>query len=138
MRSYWTLNDVGCLLGIFAVAAFLPLAIVGRHIFQSNADTTTFHTLVGCVCLSLYAIAAIFNFHLSAIRPWLHARRGNGEYIHVSGIPIVHSLFLLVAIITLPPSVLAGILMLVLLGLDTGAAHWAAIAAASELLPKRG
>jgi len=138
MRSTWTLNDLGCVLGVFALAAFLPLAIVGRHLFQSNADSTTSHAFAGWVCLAIYGLAALFNFYLSVIRPWLHGRRNEGEYKHVSGIPIVHSLFLLAAVVTLPPNALAGILMLLLLGLDTGAAHWAALAVASEFLPKRG
>jgi hypothetical protein len=123
---------------VFALAVFLPIAIVGRHLFQSNADTATSHAIAGSVCLTIYGLAALFNFHLSVIRPWLHTRRDNGEYKHVSGIPVVHSLFLLAAIVTLPPSLLAGILMLLLLGLDTGAAHWAAYAVASEFFPKRG
>lgn len=123
---------------MFALAAFLPLAILGRHLFHSNADTATSHAFAGWVCLAIYGLAALFNFSMSVIRPWLHTRRDKGEYRHVSGIPIVHSLFLLAAIVTIPPNVLAGILMLLLLGLDTGAAHWAAFAVASELLPKRG
>tara|TARA_A100000171_G_scaffold45241_1_gene48755 strand:+ start:830 stop:1246 length:417 start_codon:yes stop_codon:yes gene_type:complete len=138
MRTTWTLNDIGCVLSVFALAAFLPLAIVGRHLFQSNADTTISHAVAGWACLTIYGLAALFNFYLSLIRPWLHTRRDEGEYKHVSGIPIVHSLFLLAARVTLPPNVLAGILMLLLLGLDTGAAHWAAFAVASEFLPKRG
>ena len=87
---------------------------------------------------AIYGLAALFNFYLSVIRPWLHNRRDEGEYKHVSGIPIVHSLFLVTAVVTLSPNVLAGILMVLLLGLDTGAAHWAAYAMASEFLPKRG
>lgn len=138
MRSSWTLSDLGCVFGVFALAAFIPLAIVGRHLFQSNAGDTTTHSFVGWVCLAIYGLAALFNFYLSVIRPWLHTRRDMGDYKHVSGIPIVHSLFLLAAIVTLPPNVLAGMLMLVLLALDTGAAHWAAVALASEFLPKRG
>ncbi|QDT10508.1 hypothetical protein K239x_24650 [Planctomycetes bacterium K23_9] len=96
------------------------------------------HALVGWMCLAVYGLAALTNFYLSFIRPWIHSRWGTGEYKFVSGIPIVHSLFLLAAIVTLPSSVLAGILMLLLLGLDTGAAHWAAYAVATEFLPKRG
>jgi hypothetical protein len=138
MRSTWTLNHIGCVLSVFALAAFLPLAIVGRHLFQSNAYATTSHASAGWVCLAIYGLAALFNFYLSVVGPWLHTRRGQGEYKHVSGIPILHSLFLLAAIVTLPPNLLAGILTLLLLGLDTGAAHWAAYALASEFLPKRG
>jgi hypothetical protein len=138
MRSNWTLQDTGCLLGVFALAAFLPVAIIGRHFYQSNADPTMSHPLIGWTCLAVYGMAALTNFHLSFIRPWIHSRWGEGEYKFVSGIPIVHSPFLLVAIVTLPSNVIAGILMLLLLGLDTGAAHWAAIAVASEFLPKRG
>lgn len=59
---------------------------------------------------------------------------GEGGYRHGSGILFVHSLFLLAAIVTLPPNTLAGILMLLVLGLDTEAA----IAFASEFVPKRG
>jgi hypothetical protein len=126
---------MGCLLGVFALAALLPVAIVGRHLFQFNADPATRHALVGWLCLAVYGLAALFNFYLSVIRPWMHSRRGKGKYKHVSGIPIVHSLFLLIAIVTLPPNVLAGMLMLLLLGLDTGSAHWAAFAVATEFPP---
>lgn len=138
MRSTWTLNDLGCVLGVFALAAFLPLAIAGRHLLQYNTDPTTKHALVGWLCLAAYGFTAVFNFYLSVIRPWLHSLRDKGEYKYVSGIPIVHSLFLFVAIVTLPPSVLPGLLMLLLLLLDTGAAHWAAFAFTRELLAKRG
>jgi hypothetical protein len=135
MRSHWKLNDIGCLLGVFALAAFLPLAIVGRHLFQSNTELPGSHAVVGGVCLAIYGLAALMNFYLSAIRPWLHSRR-TGEYRHVSGIPIVHSLFLLAAVVTFPPNILAGLLMLLLLAIDTGAAHWAAFAVATEFLSK--
>ncbi len=138
MRSTWTLQDIGCLLGIFALAVFLPVAIVGRHLFQSNVDPATNHRLVGWICLAVYGVAALTNFYLSFIRPWIHSRWGKGEYRFVSGIPIVHSLFLFAAIVTLPSNAFAGTLMLLLLGLDTGAAHWAAYAVATEFLPKRG
>ena len=138
MRSSWTLNDLGCVLCVFALAAFLPLAIVGRHLLQANVYATSFYAYVGWACLAIYGLAALSNFYLSVVRPWLHTRRDKGEYKHVSGIPIVHLLFLFAAIVTLPPNTLAGILMLALLGLDTGAAHWAALAFAFEFLPKRG
>lgn len=138
MRHGLTLNDIGCLLAVFALAVFLPLAIVGRHLLQSSAEETTLRSLLGWSGLAIYGFAATLNFYLSVIRPWLHWRRGDADYKHVSGIPIVHSLFLIIAIVTLPPNIVAGILMLLLLGLDTGAAHWAAIAAATEFLRKRG
>lgn len=137
MRSTWTLNDIGCVLSVFALAAFLPLAIVGRHLFQSNAEPALFHTRAGWVCLVIYGFSALSNFYLSMIRPWLHTRIGTGEYKHVSGIPIVHSVFLSDTTVTLPPNAVAGILTLLLLGIDTCAAHWAAFALASEFLPKR-
>ncbi|HBE70910.1 MAG TPA: hypothetical protein DDW52_22420 [Planctomycetaceae bacterium] len=127
---------MGCLLGVSALAAFLPVAIIGRPLHQSNADPTMDHALVGWTCLAIYAMAALTNFHLSFIRPWIHSRWGEGEYKFVSGIPVAHSLFLLVAIVALPSSVIAGILMLLLLGLDTGAAHWVAITAAFEFRSK--
>ncbi|TWU44669.1 hypothetical protein Poly51_59380 [Rubripirellula tenax] len=133
-----TLNDIGCLLTVFGIAAFVPLAIVGRHLLQTTTANTATNLTAGWILLSIYAFFAILNFHLSAIRPWLHMRRGGTDYKHVSGIPIVHIIFMALAIFALPPSLLAGILMLVLLALDTGAAHWAALAFAREFLPKRG
>ncbi|MEZ6138879.1 MAG: hypothetical protein R3C53_28675 [Pirellulaceae bacterium] len=138
MRSSWTLKNLGCVLSVFGLAAFLPLAIVSRHLLHANVGATLTHAYAGSACLAIYGLAALFNFYLSVVLAWPHTRRDKGEYKHVSGIPIVHSLFLLAAIVTLPPNTLAGILMLALLGLDTGAAHWAAFAAASEFLPKRG
>ncbi|QDS93560.1 hypothetical protein FF011L_23300 [Roseimaritima multifibrata] len=133
-----TPNDIGCLLTVFGIAASVPLAIVGRHFLQTATENTATNLIVGWTLLSIYAFFAILNFYLSAIRPWLHSRSGATDYKHVSGTPIVHTIFLALAIFALPPSLMAGILMLVLLALDTGAAHWAALAFAREFLPKRG
>jgi|SRR6056297_1766253 len=133
-----TPNDIGCLLAVFGIAVFVPLAIIGRHFLQTTTANTATNFIAGWTLLSIYAFFAIFNFYLSAIRPWLHLRRGVTDFKHVSGIPIVHIVFLALAIFALPPNLLAGILMLGLLALDTGAAHWAALAFAREFLPKRG
>lgn len=129
-------NDIGCLVAVFGIAVFVPLAIVGRHFLQKTTAYITTSMIAGWTLLSIYAFFAIFNFYLSAIRPWLSLRRGETDIKHVSGIPIVHTVFLALSIFTMPPSLSAGILMLVLLALDTGAAHWAALAFAREFLSK--
>lgn len=138
MRPRLTLADYAFLFGLFAYAAFPPVAIVGRHFFQFPGGTADSWPFVGWICLAIYGLVAIFNFCMSIIRPRLHDRRGQDDYQHVSGIPIVHSLFLVGAIAILPPSITAGMLMLVLLCLDTGAAHWAAFAFARDFLSERG
>ena len=138
MRYRCTLDDIGRLLVSFALAAFLPLVIVIRHILQLSRGATGSRVVIGWTCLAIYGSVAFVNFYLSVIRPWLHQRRGKGSYEHVSGIPVVHSLFLLAAVLTLPPNIYSGILMVLLLGLDTGAAHWAAFAFARDFLQKRG
>ena len=131
-------NNIGCLFAVFAAAVLVPLAIVGRHLFQTWTPDTSINPILGWVCLGTYALFAAFNFYLSTIRPRIHVRSGADGYKHISGIPIVHVVFLLVALIALPANVWAGILMLLLLVLDTGAAHWAALAIAREFIPKRG
>jgi hypothetical protein len=133
-----TPNDFGCLLAVFGIALFIPVAIVVRHFLQTTTANNATSLIAGWTLLSLYAFFAVINFYLSAVRPWLHLRRGEIDFKHVSGIPIVHIVFLALAIFTLPPSLWAGILMLVLLALDTGAAHWAALAFAREFSSKIG
>lgn len=138
MRHRPKLDELGCLVVACLVAVYPPLGIVAIHFLRHVPEDEEWRGVgIGWTCLAIYGCAATLNFYLSLVRPWLHQRRGDGQYKHVSGIPVVHSIFLWIAIVALPPSFFTGALMLLLLALDSGAPHWFALVVAMEVLRKR-
>lgn len=78
-----------------------------------------------CV-FSLATLGILLNVHLSWVRPILHKRKqGSMEnYKHISGIPIIPSLLVIIAALMLTPRIWPCILATILLLLDTGSPIW--------------
>jgi hypothetical protein len=70
------------------------------------------------------------NFYLSFIRPYVFHRKGGSfdDYKHVSGIPIVGTVVIVIGAILGFGSTLCAVLGLVAMALDTGGSVWFLIA----------
>src|SRR3989338_3778399 len=81
--------------------------------------------VAGVVLFALGASICLYNAYLSFVRPKLYeARHGTMEgYLHVSGLPIFGSLFVLVAVACLPRLIWIAAIALPVMFFDTGGWH---------------
>lgn len=75
-------------------------------------------------------LVAALNFHLSFVRPWWHRRRHGGVETlrHVSGIPVVGTVLVLLAGVLGQGALGTTVIALLALVLDTGGAPWFLVA----------
>ena len=73
---------------------------------------------------SMALVIGATNFWLSFVRPPLHRRRSPGIYKHVSGLPLVGTLLILLAALAGFGSLPVAALGLVVLTIDTGGSPW--------------
>lgn len=81
------------------------------------------YSAIGYLLLSLAAIIAGLNLYLSVIRGLIYWFQG-WQYRHVSGLPLLGSLLLVVALVVLEKSPSIWIIAIIVSLLDTGGAIW--------------
>lgn len=123
MRVNYTRRVVG--LGV----AFAPSAVLVASLVWSLIRGSAHHPYALSVMLLALIIGGI-NLHLSVVRPLLFVRaRGSGErYRHVSGIPIVGTLAVLVGSVLGFGSAPCAAVGLVAVAIDTGGSVWFLVA----------
>ena len=111
----------------------IPALVVVRHFFglapMMILDHFPGRGIAGGVFATLAGIVSLFNFYLHQVVPWMYRREhGTTEgFGSMSGLPIIGSLFILLAAILLPASVAAGIVLFVFYVLDMLGLFWVTI-----------
>ena len=102
-----------------------PILLLGISLVVSATGGNRQSTAALALMMVALGIAAL-NFYLSFIRPVVFHRRGGSfdEYRHVSGIPIVGTVVVVVGAILGFGSALCSALGLVAMALDTGGSVW--------------
>jgi hypothetical protein len=115
--------------GLGVLAGVAPLLLLGASLVFSVTSGNRQSTAALVVMIVAMFFAAP-NFYLSFIRPFVFHRRGGSfdEYKHVSGIPIVGTVVVVVGAILGFGSALCSALGLVAMALDTGGSVWFLIA----------
>lgn len=121
MRPDSRAPDVVCVTGFTALGVAIPVVIVMRHITAADP----FHSLgpvwggtfAGAVIAALAAVVCLGNFYLHVVA----RRRAGGS---MSGLPIIGGFLLVSAGLLLPPSTLAGVVLLALYSIDAVGIPW--------------
>ena len=91
---------------------------------------------LGYLLFTVAALVAVLNFYLSFIRPLIRAWLGR-ECGHVSGIPLLGSLFLIAALVCVQHTTLTWVLATALVLIDTGGLFWLLIIIALNASDRR-
>jgi hypothetical protein len=79
--------------------------------------------LIGYTLFSIAALIAVVNFYLSFVRAPIHWYRGR-ECPHVSGLPLLGNLFLIMSLLVLERTPFVWSLAIAVAVLDTGGIVW--------------
>ena len=106
-----------------------PLLLLGASLLFSVASGNRQST-PALVVMIVAMFIAVRNFYLSFIRPFVFHKRGGAfdAYKHVSGIPIIGTLVIVVGAVLGFGSALCSALGLVAMALDTGGSVWFLVA----------
>jgi hypothetical protein len=124
MANHWRKQRVEAVLAVVLLAAPVLLALASLLAVDRPAGPRA----VGC--LTAAAVFAIINVSLSVVRPCLYRWR-TGSYAgmrHVSGIPMLGSLFVTFALVLGFGNNGVALTSLVILAVDTAGAFWALVA----------
>lgn len=115
--------------GFGVLVGISPVLLLGASLFFSVARGNRQSTAALVVMIVAMFIAAP-NFYLSFIRPFVFHKRGGSfdAYKHVSGIPIIGTVVIVVGAILGFGSALCAVLGLVAMALDTGGSVWFLVA----------
>lgn len=115
--------------GLGAVVAFAPVVLLVVSLVSALTRGDKHHP--GGVAVVIFALAiGVLNFYLSFLRGLLY-RRANGSldgYRHVSGLPMVGTLVVVVGALMGFGSALCAALGLLAVGIDPGGSVWFLIA----------
>jgi len=112
-----------------------PFVVIKNHITATPIENySAIASYIGYTALILLALVVLTNLNLSIIRPWRHMRKHGSfdNYQNMSGIPGIGTIFVLVAALFLPPSLIFGVILIILFLADTGGLHFALYAIISE------
>jgi hypothetical protein len=119
-------EDIAVLIIFSAVALIVPTVLVSHHFYGVDPlawlriDWEAGRTFVGGILGVVALLVSAFNFHVSVVVPWLYQRRCGtmAGFAHMSGLPIMGSLFVVAAGALLPPVPWLGAFLLVLYVID--------------------
>jgi hypothetical protein len=114
----------------FAVASLIasPLALsIGSACFALIAPNDTRVPATAWILIALASMAMAINLHLSFLRPALYARlhgKSMNGYKHASGIPLVGSILVAIAVLVAWGKLSVAATSLLILFADTGSVVW--------------
>jgi hypothetical protein len=123
-------EDVIVLIIFATIGLIIPAVVALRHFIGidplSMLHITWGRTVVGVVFTLLATGVCLLNFYLSLLVPWLYKRRHGSmaDFAHMSGLPWLGGIFIFFAGALMPPSVLLGILLLLLYVIDGNGIPW--------------
>ena len=115
--------------GLGVLAGVAPLLLLGASLVFSVTSGNRQSTAALVVMIVAMFIATP-NFYLSFVRPFVFHKRGGSfdEYKHVSGIPIIGTVVVVVGASLGFGDALCSVLGLVTIALDTGGSVWLLVA----------
>lgn len=122
--------DIIVLLLFAVVGLFVPAVVVLQHFLGIDLlaalGTGWVRTSFGVVFTVLATAVCLLNFYLSIIVPWLYKREHGSMkgFAHVSGLPVIGGIFILIAGALMPASLPLGIVLLVLYIIDGNGLPW--------------
>ncbi len=110
---------------LFAVVGIIIAAAIAANHFYMIDPIAWLHfewgrTFLGYIALILATLVCLFNFYVSIFVPWQYERQHGSmkDFAHMSGLPMLGSIFVFCAGILLPPSFYLGVFLLVIYVLD--------------------
>jgi hypothetical protein len=110
---------------IFAICGLIPpIAIIARHLYEIDPlawlNIHWGRTVLGYIFLTLATLICLFNFYVSIFVPWEYVRKHGSmkDFAHMSGLPMLGSIFVFCAGSLLPSSIYIGIFLLLIYVFD--------------------
>ena len=122
--------DLVVLLLFAVVGLFVPTVVVLQHFIGIDLlaalGSGWVRTVFGVVFTVLATAVCLLNFYLSIIVPWSYKREHGTMkgFAHVSGLPFIGGIFILIAGALMPASLPLGIVLLVLYIIDGNGLPW--------------
>lgn len=116
--------DLMVLILFTAIALIIPAVVVMRHFYLIDPiavlNINWGRTVVACIFTVLATLVFLLNFYLYHIAPRLYEREhGNMDnYYSMSGLPVICGIFVLIAGVLMPPSVIFATALLAIYILD--------------------
>jgi hypothetical protein len=108
---------------------FFPLILlIASLIIGVNQNQQSVFASVGFMFAAL--VLALFNFHLSFIRPYLYQKKHNGMdgYHFVSGLPIIGNILIIIGLFFGFGGIGSAVIGILAFALDTGGTGWFLVA----------
>jgi hypothetical protein len=110
---------------IFTICGLIPpVAIIARHFYEIDPlawlNIDWGRTVLGYISLTLATLICLFNFYVSIYVPWEYERKHGSmkDFAHMSGLPMLGSIFVFCAGALLPSSIYMGIFLLLIYVFD--------------------
>ncbi len=116
-------TDVVVIILFSSVAVGIPALVIARHFLGMDPIgwlPMPGKAVAGWIVFAIAALVCGWNFYLSFVRPWLYKRKHANldGYAGPSGLPVIGGIFVAVAAVLLPASVVTGTALLVLYAID--------------------
>lgn len=123
-------TDVIFLVVLSVIGLAIPAVIVCQHFVGMDVlallQLSSGRTVVGSIFTILAILVCLLNFYLTFLNPWLYriAHGSMEDYGSMSGLPLVGSIFIVLAGALMPGSVILGIFLLILYAIDGNGIPW--------------